>query len=59
MKKLLGLLLLGAVAVSTGAGCYVQDRPAVYAPGPRVWVPAHWAWNGGVRVWVPGHWRRA
>jgi hypothetical protein len=59
MNKLLGLLLLGAVAASAGPGCYVPDRPAVYAPGARVWVPAHWGWNGYARVWIPGHWRPA
>jgi hypothetical protein len=58
MKKVLQLVLLGAVAVSTMSGCYVADRPAVYGPGPRAWVPAHWQWNGYARVWVPGHWRR-
>ncbi|HUJ62872.1 MAG TPA: YXWGXW repeat-containing protein [Kofleriaceae bacterium] len=59
MKKLLHLIFLGAVSASSLAGCYVSDRPAVYAPGPRVWVPGHWQWNGYARVWIPGHWRRA
>jgi hypothetical protein len=58
MKKLLGLMLFGAVAASTVSGCYVSDRPAVYGPA-RVWVAPHYAWNGYARVWVPGHWRRA
>ncbi len=59
MKKLLQILLLGAVMAGTLGGCYVRDRPVVYAGGPRVWVPAHWQWNGYRNVWVPGHWRRA
>ncbi len=59
MTLLLSVVCAGAVAASTLAGCYVADRPAVYARGPRVWVPAHWQWNGYERVWIPGHWRRA
>jgi hypothetical protein len=58
MNKLLHLVLFGVVATSA-VGCYVEDRPAVYAAPARVWVPAHYAWNGYARVWVPGHWRRA
>jgi hypothetical protein len=60
LKKLLPLLLFGAVAGSTASGCYVDGPPGVYVAGPRVWVPAHYQWNayGYGRVWVPGHWRR-
>lgn len=58
MKQLLHLVLFGAVATSAATGCYVADRPVVYERAPRVWVPAHWQWNGYARVWVPGHWRR-
>ncbi|MBN8872562.1 MAG: YXWGXW repeat-containing protein [Rhodospirillales bacterium] len=24
-------------------------------PGPMVWEPGHWHWNGATYVWVPGH----
>jgi hypothetical protein len=57
MKKLLGLVLFGTVAASAMSGCYVSDRPAVYAQRGE-WIPGHYAWNGYARVWVPGHWRR-
>jgi hypothetical protein len=61
MKKLLISALLGAVTMSALSGCYVADPPpgAYYVRGPRVWVPAHYQWNGYARVRVPGHWRRA
>ena len=59
MKKLLACALFGVVAMSAMSGCYVAPRPAVDGPAARVWVPAHWHWNGYARVWVPGHWRRA
>jgi hypothetical protein len=59
MKRLLQILLLGSVMSTSLAGCYVRDRPVVYGARARVWVPAHWQWNGYQNVWVPGHWRWA
>jgi hypothetical protein len=59
MNKLLHLVMFGTVAAATVSGCYVADRPGVYVAGLRVWVPAHYQWNGYARVWIPGHWRRA
>jgi len=31
--------------------------PSVVA-APPVWIPGHWAYDGGLRVYAEGHWRR-
>ena len=61
MKRLIQLVLVGALMAGSLGACVVRARPApVYevTPGPRagyVWIPGHW--NRG--AWVRGHWRVA